>query len=170
MGESKIPLELHHQASATTTHSSDQRWDPLLVTVNWRLRRLLRYVEANFGRALSFTRAAEICGLEKTYFCRFFQSQTGITFSEWLMRMRVERAKDLLKEGHRSIADVATAVGYEDITTFERHFKRCERVSPIRYRKIQRTVGKACETTMAAEKYTMAAETQPGHQADNCAT
>lgn len=170
MGESKITLELRHQRSATSSHSRDQRWNPLLVTVNWRLRRLRHYVETNFGRSLSFTRAAEICGLERTYFCRFFQSQTGITFSEWLMRLRVERAKELLREAHRSIAEVAAAVGYKDITTFERHFKRCEKVSPIQYRKNQRTVVRVCETTMAADKYTIAAETTPGHQIDNCAT
>jgi|SRR5882672_5931490 len=167
MGESKVSFELYRQSPATGLHAWDQRWDPSLATVNWRLKRLLRYVETNFVRSLSFTRAAEICGLEKTYFCRFFQSQTGITFSEWLMRMRIQRAKNLLGDEHRSIAEVATAVGYKDITTFGRHFKRCEKLSPIQYRKHQRTV--ANKTTIAADKYTIAAETVPTHPTDNCA-
>jgi transcriptional regulator GlxA family with amidase domain len=169
MGDSKISLELYRQRPATGPHERDQFWDPLLLSANWRLRRLLRHVETSFGRSLSFTGAAEICGLEKTYFCRFFQSQTGMTFSEWLMRIRIERAKNLLIEEHGSIAEIATAVGYKNITTFERHFKRCEKRSPMQFRKQLRAVAKKRETTIAADKYTMAAETPIPHPSDNCA-
>jgi two-component system, response regulator YesN len=110
----------------------------LSATNNWRLQRLRRCVETDFLAALSFTRAAEICRLEKTYFCRFFRAQTGMAFSEWARQIRIQRAKDLLTNGHRSIPQVAAAAGYQDISTFERHFRKCESVSPIQFRKRER--------------------------------
>lgn len=61
----------------------------------------------------------------------------GIGFSDWLRRVRVEQAKRILQTQRLRITDVAMAVGYRDITTFERHFKTCEKLTPVQYRKRQ---------------------------------
>jgi transcriptional regulator GlxA family with amidase domain len=133
--------------------------DLLIVTNHWRLRRLLNHLEANFEHSLSLAAAAEICGLERTYFCRFFQAQTGITFSEWYRQVRVKRAKSLLQREHRSISEIAVAAGYKDITTFERHFRRGEKLSPAQYRKLRRAGGIDGETQqLPIDTYTTAAE------------
>jgi YesN/AraC family two-component response regulator len=71
--------------------------------------------------------AAEIVGLERTYFSRFFRNAVGQTFFEWNQEIRMQRAKTLLRRKDRSITSVALAVGYRDLTTFERAFKRCGR-------------------------------------------
>jgi transcriptional regulator GlxA family with amidase domain len=108
------------------------------MTTHWRLYRLVRHVERQVGQPLSLTKAAQVCGLEKTYFCRFFHAQTGMTFSEWHRRLRIERAKSLLREKRRSVAEVASAVGYHSIKTFQRHFRRCEQMSPAQYKRLRR--------------------------------
>ena len=129
----------------------------LIMPTHWRLQRLVLHVTTNFDESLSLAMAARICGLEKTYFCRFFQAQTGLKFSEWFRQVRIDRAKRLLLE-HRCIADVAAAVGYRDVSTFERHFRKCEKLSPIQYRKRQRTNSEILKTTTTADKSTMFAE------------
>jgi AraC-like DNA-binding protein len=113
--------------------------DGVIGETHQRLHRLIRHVVRQGHEPLSLGRAARICGFEKTYFCRFFQAQTGLTFSEWIRRVRIDRAKNLLERGHGSIAEVALFVRYKDITTFERHFKRCEKVTPVQYLKQRQT-------------------------------
>jgi transcriptional regulator GlxA family with amidase domain len=142
-------------------HSEIPSGDLLALTDNWRLQRLIRYVAIHVDDALSLARAAQICGLERTYFCRFFRARVGIPFSEWSRRVRVERAKALLRGEHRSILAVALAVGYKDITTFERNFRRCEQQSPAEYRKLQRATRVNGNTT-SAEEFTRIAETRGG--------
>jgi len=132
--------------------------DLLTVTGNWRLHRLIRHVAANVEDSLSLARAAQICGLERTYFCRFFRARVGMSFSEWSRRIRIERAKALLRGEHRSVLAVALAVGYKDITTFERNFRRCERLTPAEYRKLQR-VRVSSRNTTSADESTRIAET-----------
>jgi transcriptional regulator GlxA family with amidase domain len=130
----------------------------LMSTGNWRLGRLMGYLAANAEDSLSLGRAAQICGLERTYFCRFFRARVGISFSEWNRRLRVERAKKLLRGEHRSVLAIALAVGYKDITTFERNFRRCEQLSPAEYRKLQRE-SRIRRNTTSADEFTRIAET-----------
>jgi transcriptional regulator GlxA family with amidase domain len=132
--------------------------DLLMITGNWRLGRLIRHIAANAEDSLSLTRAAQICGLERTYFCRFFRVRVGMSFSEWNRRLRVERAKELLRGEHRSVLAIALAVGYKDITTFERNFRRCEQLSPVEYRKLQRRT-RVRRNTTSADEFTRIAET-----------
>ena len=137
-----------------------------MLPANWRLQRLMHHVATHVDDPLSLARAAEICGLERTYFCRFFRTHVGMLFSEWSRRVRVERAKTLLCGEHRSVLCVALAVGYRDITTFERNFRRCEQLSPAEYRRRHKTM-RADGNTTGADGYTRIAETR-GSDAPYC--
>ena len=64
---------------------------------NVRLHRLLLYVEYHLSEPLSLAMAAEIVGLERTYFSRFFRNAIGQTFFEWNQEIRMQRAKTLLR-------------------------------------------------------------------------
>lgn len=99
-----------------------------------RLEHLASYVSTNLCRRLSLAQAAEIVGLERTHFSRMFRHQTGYTFSEWNRSVRIERAKVLLRRRGIKIVTIAFSVGYRDLTTFERAFKKCSGMSPRAYR------------------------------------
>jgi hypothetical protein len=58
----------------------------------------------------------------------------GVTFAEWSTLVRIKQAKELLKVIDLSITGVAAAVGYSDVTTFARAFRKCESMSPRDYR------------------------------------
>ena len=102
--------------------------------VDPRLERLSRHVLSNLSERLTLSRAAEVAGLERTYFSRFFHAVAGRTFSEWNRAIRMERAKALLLRRGPSILSIAITVGYTDITTFERAFKKYAGISPRAYR------------------------------------
>ena len=89
-----------------------------------RLGRVRNYIRANPGQRIRLSEAASIAGMERTYFSAFFRTKVGIPFSHWLSCHRVETAIQLMKSHNIAISELALKVGFQDLRTFERHFKR----------------------------------------------
>jgi AraC-like DNA-binding protein len=102
--------------------------------------------------------AASIAGFEPTYFSRYFRRIVGLSFVTWNGRIRVEKAKLLLEDLRMPVSAVAAAVGYNDVTTFERNFRKCAFISPSKYRK-RLMSGERKQSTRNAENSTRNAET-----------
>lgn len=105
----------------------------LLVEV--RLSKVVRYMHDNVAVSMTLAEAAAIAGFERTYFCRLFKRHVGMRFSVWAHKIRIDRAKRELALNALSVTEIAFAVGYGDITTFERNFKKFEGTSPARFRR-----------------------------------
>src|SRR5262245_41581857 len=105
-----------------------------------RLLRAIHYTIQDLTRQPPIAELARVAGLERTYFSRHFQRTIGISFSAWNRHIRVERAKSLLASTDLPITSIAMAVGYTDVTTFERNFRRCLNASPRDYRVEQRRI------------------------------
>ena len=92
------------------------------------------YLEANYAdKQLCLCAVAERFGFSETYFSRLFKAQTGTTYSEYLERLRVKRACELLLAGE-SVDRVADSTGYNSVTVFRAAFKRICGVTPSEYR------------------------------------
>src|SRR5262245_23688701 len=102
---------------------------------NRRLARVLAHIHRDSSQPLSLAQAARIAGLERTYFSSYFQTITGVTFRQWNRLHRIELAKHLLRTSQLAINSIALSVGYEDVTTFERNFRKCASVSPRLWRR-----------------------------------
>ena len=98
--------------------------DPAAFAYYARLKKVERYLEQNLSAIMSLETAAEIAGLEEKYFSTFFHNKTGVCFKDWVAQVRVTRAKEVLKDHNESITNVAYAVGFRDLRTFERAFKK----------------------------------------------
>lgn len=95
-----------------------------------RLGRLKRFVDDHYTEPLPLRVAARVAGLETTYFSKFFHQKTGVCYREWLSWVRVSQAIDLMAKRNLSITEVAFAVGFGDLTTFERACRRCTGATP----------------------------------------
>jgi two-component system, response regulator YesN len=116
---------------------------------------VLHVLARDYSKRWTLTDAAQIAGLEATYFSKLFHQTTGRTFLEWSSKVRVEEAKRFLRASDLSITAVAASVGYSDLTTFERAFRRVEHVSPAQYRaRLTKSMG----MTRIAESATRDAE------------
>ena len=71
--------------------------------------------------------------MSPTYFSRLFKETTGITPHQYVIRCRIDRAKNLLQQGKLSIAEIAKEVGFVDQSHLHRHFKRLVGVTPKKY-------------------------------------
>ncbi len=100
-----------------------------------RLKRLHQYVEQNYSVPISLKEAAGIAALDSYYFSSYFRAKVGITFTEWLRQVRIRKAMKLMKASDFSITEVAYEVGFGDLRTFERAFKKHTRMTPIEFKK-----------------------------------
>ena len=100
-----------------------------------RLKRLHEYVEQNYSEHIPLENAARIAALQTSYFSSYFHAKVGITFTEWLRQVQVKKAMELLTAKDLSITEVAEAVGFRDLTTFERAFKKYALKTPREFKK-----------------------------------
>lgn len=103
-----------------------------------RLRRVRRYVYQNYSEPISLAQVADIAALEKKYFSTYFHAKTGICFRDWLTDVRIRHAMELMERDNQSITTIAQDVGYQDLRTFERAFKKWTGMSPRSFKKAVR--------------------------------
>jgi AraC-like DNA-binding protein len=106
----------------------------------WQLQRARDLINVNLAHDPSIAEIAHECGLSSGYFARAFKRSTGVPPYQWLTKMRVGRAKDLLKDPRCELADIAQLCGFVDQSHFTRVFSRSEGYSPGRWRRLHRLV------------------------------
>ena len=95
--------------------------------------KVLRYVESNYGSG-SLSEAAELLHYDLSWLSREIKRRTGKTYTQIVQEKRLAQAAFLLKNTDRNVADIAVAVGYENISYFHRIFTAAFGMSPKHYR------------------------------------
>jgi YesN/AraC family two-component response regulator len=93
------------------------------------------YVEAHFNEKIAEEDLATFCGMTVFVFSKVFRQENGMTFREFLLRYRIERAKELLRNPAITITDIAGLVGFSDASSFACIFQRYVGQKPSIYRK-----------------------------------
>ncbi len=109
--------------------------DPSVFSYYARLGRLERYVREHYRERITVAEAAEVAGLSAKYFSTFFRQKAGVCFRDWLAGIRVSEAMRCLTANNDSITRVAFAVGFHDLRTFERSFKKLTGSTPWQFKK-----------------------------------
>lgn len=96
-----------------------------------KYKNLLATIEEKYNY-ITFSEAAALMGLSEPYFSKFFRKISGMTFSQYLNMVRLEKAIDLLhhNEQQRSITEIATDCGFDTIRHFNRTFKNITGMTP----------------------------------------
>jgi AraC-like DNA-binding protein/ligand-binding sensor protein len=95
-------------------------------------------IRRNFRQKLTLEMVAQSVYLSPNYFSYLFKEQTGNTFIEYLTRIRLQEAKQLLIETELSVRDIAEKVGYNDPSYFGMVFRKSESMTPGRYRSLNK--------------------------------
>lgn len=106
------------------------------------VRYLLDFIHNNYNRHISVQELADKVYLSKDYLSRHFRDTTGMTITAMIQKVRIENACRLLSTTDRTIADIADACGFEDMTFFYSVFKKHMGLPPGDYRKHTRAHGK----------------------------
>lgn len=99
------------------------------------LRKIISYTEENYKSDINEMSVAEHFGYSACYFSRFFKSNMGITYKEFLTRMRLNAAKDSLTGSQKSVLEIAMDCGFSDARGLINMFNKYEGITPLQYRK-----------------------------------
>lgn len=92
------------------------------------------FIRGNQAEDLSLGQVARAVNASTFYFCKMFKKATGLNFTEYLSRVRIEKAKNLLLNPNLRVSEIAFEVGFQSLTHFNRVFKRIVGQSPTEYR------------------------------------
>ncbi|MDT9001100.1 AraC family transcriptional regulator [Paucibacter sp. APW11] len=103
-----------------------------------RLRRVQRHMQAHLGEEQPIAELAQLCAMSASHFAREFSRAVGLPPHQYLLKLRLERAAELLAEGDDSLLDIALACGFNDASHFSRAFTRRHGQPPSTYRRALR--------------------------------
>ncbi|MNH74353.1 Chemotaxis protein CheY [compost metagenome] len=103
--------------------------------VNPAMKKLLQYIKDHLDEPLSLTEVAKQFHFNPSYLSNYFTVHNDEGFSEYLTRVRIERASELLREGEATISEISSMVGYSDHSYFTKVFRKLKGISPSQYRR-----------------------------------
>ena len=107
----------------------DRNAEPLAVV------RAKQFIAQHQDEDLSLGQVAKAVNTSSFYFCKLFKKATGLNFTDYVSRVRIEKAKNLLLNPNARISEVAFAVGFQSLTHFNRVFRKVLGESPTEYRR-----------------------------------
>ncbi|MBN1696432.1 MAG: response regulator transcription factor [Spirochaetales bacterium] len=100
------------------------------------IEKLKHFIEKNFHKKISLKDASNVVCLSPKYISKIFKDEVGIGFNEYKLRLKMERAKELLGLHTYNINEIAGKIGYLNIESFARIFKHLTGVTPSEYRQL----------------------------------
>jgi AraC-like DNA-binding protein len=121
--------------------------DYKLLTIKWfkkryyilkddRLNLILDYVEKNFSKEMIFRNVAQMANMSEPAFSRYFRHKTEKTFTHYVNEVRITNAQKLLMETNNKIIDISNECGYNNLTYFNRCFKKINGITPKHFREL----------------------------------
>ena len=117
----KIALRLEERQENETTRS---------------IRTAKQFIQENYGRNFTLEDVCKAVGFSSAYFSTLFKKETEEGFSKYLTQVRMDRAKELLRETSLPVAEVCEAVGYSDRKHFAQTFHKMTGVNPAEFRRL----------------------------------
>ncbi len=114
-------------------------WENSIKSKSPKLKELIgiavNFIHNNFERDISLGDIAKFVFLSPSYFTRAFKEETGMSPINYLLKVRIERAKELLADTGLKISDIALNVGFSNQQRFNEMFKKYAGLTPLQYRK-----------------------------------
>ncbi len=102
---------------------------------------IFRYVEGHYTESCTLGNLSNAVGYEYGYLSRYFKKRTGVSFTEYLNRYRLNRACYYLTSTDKTVLDIALSVGYDSLRSFTRNFKKVFGITAAEYRKTAKKKG-----------------------------
>lgn len=104
-------------------------------TYQFIIKKACGYISEHYAKNLTLSEVAEHLHIHPNYFSTLFKSQTGITFRDYLRNVRIEKSKTMITESQIKLNDIAFQTGYQDVSHYNRAFKKVTGISPSNYRR-----------------------------------
>ena len=101
----------------------------------------MEHINQNFHKAIKLSEVAKLCNMTEAAFSRFFKTKTGMTFIDCLNEVRLGNASRMLIDTSQSIAEIAYHCGFNNISNFNRIFKKKKGTTPKDFRESYSSTG-----------------------------
>lgn len=99
--------------------------------------RVIDYIGDNFKKDISLESVSGTFHFNPSYFSVLFKKSTGCNFIDYIKKMRIKQAKEMLKNTDKKVYEIAAEIGYRDYQYFCRLFKKMNKVTPSEFRRMQ---------------------------------
>lgn len=113
----------------------DFKDDEIKTNISSTLKPAIEYIYQNKSENISAEKMAKICHISQSYFSRLFAKEIGDSFSNYLSRLKIQWAKNILEETDMSVNQISEEIGFNEPGYFIKIFKKYEGVTPSIYRK-----------------------------------
>ncbi len=113
--------------------STDRDEKTEIGDIKSKIDRVKRFAERNFHKKVSLDDAATVVGLSPKYLSRVFEEITGMGFSDYKTKVKIDRSKEFLKKGY-NINQISDKLGYQNTESFIRAFKKLTKMTPTEFR------------------------------------
>ena len=96
---------------------------------------ILHYIHHNFTSNITLESIAPLFGYNHSYLGKIFRKKMGVSFNEYIDRLRIDRAKELLLQDNTKVYSISKQVGYKNVDYFHVKFRKYVSMSPVEFRK-----------------------------------
>ena len=97
-----------------------------------------KYIKENFSKEISLDDVSRFVCISPYYFSKLFKDEKGVNFIEYLTKIRISKAKELIEDGGYSMKEICSMCGYQDPNYFSRTFKKNVGISPSEYKDMKK--------------------------------
>ena len=99
------------------------------------MKKVIKYIMQNFQKKIQMKDVLEVVNMSSTTFSVLFKKTYTMTFSEYVLKVRIGYACSLLTDNNRSISQVSFDAGFDNLSNFNRLFKKAKNLTPKEFRK-----------------------------------
>jgi len=129
-------FEILSSSKELKTLSSPAFLESFSLGENEGIQRAMQFIMQNFQRQIQVKEILGIANMSNTAFCNHFKYTYRMSFTTYLMKLRIGYASRQLINGEKSISEVAYDSGFENLSNFNRQFKNIKGVTPRQYKKL----------------------------------
>lgn len=130
--KSKI-LELWHLLYTNQEHFIENNKKKTIY--NYRLESIFNFIHEHYSESITLSQLATMISISESQFCRSFKAETGMSPFDYIIRYRILRSCTLLSHTEEKIANIANLVGFNNISYFNKEFKKIVGCTPSEYKK-----------------------------------
>lgn len=107
---------------------------PINQSLQKKIDRVVDYVMEHYQQRINLAQVASLVDMNEDYFSRFFRKATGNRFSDFVNRIRISKACDLLSRTDKQVTTICYEVGFNNVANFNRRFYQYKNTTPSEYR------------------------------------
>ena len=114
----------------------------LTINTTDKIKLVLNYINDHYSEDISINTLADLCQYSEYHFMRFFKKHIGLTCIQYINNLRLEKSSILLTSTNNAIMDISLEVGFDNLSYFNKLFKRKYNLTPKEFRTINSTIFK----------------------------